>query len=230
MAHTTNVGVPEIAGFWEMVVIPSQFRAAAWATDPVSGVRYYVKTPKVSGQARVELLANSLYRALGIRVPLITLVTVQGRLSVASRIIPARASKMQLVAAHPEVQSGFIADAWLANWDMKSSNLLVDSDGHVWRLDQGGCLHRRALGEPKIFGPVVTEFHTLRDSVINPKAARLYGTIPQSSITAGISSVSSLSDDLIDSITRLAGFDSDTEGRLALVLKERREWLRSSLP
>lgn len=125
------------------------------------GVRRYVKEYDDPGQAFDEVIANTIYRALGIRVPESKLVRGEnGEILVANTIVdnvtnPFNANfldaeeKLQNAEA---ILDGIVADIWLANWDavgIGAENIGNTGVGIPFRLDQGGSLFHRAQGELK---------------------------------------------------------------------------------
>lgn len=152
----------------------------AASPPPVDGDRFYVKasTPK---KARNEALANAYYELLGTAVPEVS-VGADGS-TVASKLIGESVAFDPNNQEHRKAaQQGFVADAWLANWDavgLNFDNMRVAPDGTVWRVDAGGALLYRAMGTPKgdKFGPDVTELSNLRNPGLNPTASAVYGSI-----------------------------------------------------
>ena len=74
-------------------------------------------------------------------------------------------------------------DAWLGDWDVVGLNYdnLLQKGGRAVRIDVGGSLRFRAQGGVKgqAFGKTVDEFDTLRNSKINPQAAKIFKSIKQ---------------------------------------------------
>jgi hypothetical protein len=74
-----------------------------------------------------------------------------------------------------QVRRNFAVDAWLGNRDvfgMTYDNILTDENGVPWRIDNGGALLYRAMGEKKTdFGGKVTELDAFRQG----KKAKIYG-------------------------------------------------------
>jgi SPP1 gp7 family putative phage head morphogenesis protein len=71
-------------------------------------------------------------------------------------------------AAISELKKHFAIDALMGNWDvlgLDGDNVLVDKDGKVWRIDNGGSLRYRAMGSPKggAWNKYPTELWSLRD-------------------------------------------------------------------
>ncbi|MBI4193437.1 MAG: HD domain-containing protein, partial [Candidatus Colwellbacteria bacterium] len=126
--------------------------------------RYYVKFAERGREDRLwnEQLADSLYKALGIPVPETRVVRSGVSYGHASRVLE-EASEAQEGATG--FLDGFIADAFLANWDIVRMDNLLMSRGILYRIDNGGALLFRARGERKdAFGGVVTELETMRSS------------------------------------------------------------------
>jgi hypothetical protein len=119
-------------------------------------------------QMQTEVLANSMYAALGINAPKSKLVTIDGKKAIFSPLIeggvhpsykhgPFLANGVSMASvnnlqAHPQVQAGFAADAILANHDvfgLVHDNIMTTPDGQAHRIDNGGALKFRAQGEAK---------------------------------------------------------------------------------
>lgn len=200
-----------------------------WMHDPKENRRYYVKTPKDPIQARAEYVANRLYRRAGVLAPDMRLVYHQGKLAVASEAIPgAKPMTPGDLATHPQVRRGFVADAWLGNWDapgMGYSNLLGDPHGNVWRIDHGGSLHYRAQGQPKSFPPYVYELDSMRDPSANPEGAAVFGKVGLPHLIEGAKRVARVTDAQIDQAVTQAGYQPDYAQIVASVLKARRDWI-----
>jgi hypothetical protein len=107
------------------------------------------------------------------------------------------------------VYEGFVADAWLANWDAVGigyDNLLVGPDGAAIRIDVGGSLLYRAQGSPKggAFGDKVGEIDSLRDPK-NHWPASVFANIPEEAIVAGVKRLAALPDSEIRGLTEAYG-------------------------
>jgi ADP-ribose pyrophosphatase YjhB (NUDIX family) len=153
-----------------------------------AGQQWYVKFPKTEDHARNEQLTNELYRLTGANVPHTMLVRgPEGKVGIASHMLPAGSPTFADIAAtgadhssyHPHLHDHFATDAWLANRDvlgLTNDNIMVNSDTNIpVRIDQGGGLRYRAMGEPKSdFGPMVNEW----DYMLNKgKAKAVYGSM-----------------------------------------------------
>lgn len=165
------------------------------------GARWYCKFPSNPAIAKNEVLASKLYAAAGIRVPEVKLVSDNGKVGVASRMIDGLKASKDRLADAPGARDGFAVDAWLANWDVVGlgyDNLLLDKSGQAVRIDTGGALSYRAQGGLKgaAFGDKVTELETFRNGM-NPQAATVFGDISDDEIRAGVERVASVSADTI---------------------------------
>ena len=153
---------------------------------PVNGDKFYVKTMNIPERARNEALANAFYEQLGIAVPEVG-VGQDGK-TVSSKLIGEKVDFDPNNPAHVKAaQDGFVADAWLANWDavgLSYDNMQVNPDGTVFRVDAGGALLYRAQGKPKgqMFGNDVGELDSLRNPSINPQATKVYGGITETQL------------------------------------------------
>jgi hypothetical protein len=145
------------------------------------GVLWYCKFARDPGTGkydenigRNEVLAVQLYKLLGVRVPDVRLIDYYGRYKgVCSRIVPGVRSAyeddddFQLLVNSEELQTNFVIDAWLADYDVvgpDGANTLLTRDNQVIRIDVGGSLFYRAQGgRKKEFGKTVTEWTSMRD-------------------------------------------------------------------
>lgn len=198
--------------------------------DPQTGARYVRKRGANADHLRSEVQADQVYRALGVPVPEPMLFeTDKGPVKLAPFIEGQTlgeylkgATKAQRAALTAQVQSHFVADALLANWDVAGlslDNLLVDARGVIWRIGNGGSLRFRAQGGAKAFGPNVEELTTLRDPKKNPQTAKLFATLTEEDIHAQIRTVLGQRDALLsaappDLRDALAARMDDLESRL----------------
>lgn len=168
------------------------------------GAQWYIKFPADQAKVHNEVLAGRLYRLAGVDVPELAIAERDGRIGVASRIVPnltSDASRLR-TGKVPGVAEGFGADAWLANWDvvgLNYDNLLVDAAGRAWRVDTGGALLFRAQGATKgtAFGRQVGEIDTLRDAAKNSQAASVFGTLTEPEIKASLARIIAIDEDTI---------------------------------
>ena len=112
-----------------------------------------------------EILTDALYQALGIAVPEFAVYdTLPEPLAKQlgcdpngifrlSRFIECKQATGEEIAEH--LSRNFVADALFANWDIPVSfkNVIMGKDGILYRIDNGGALRFRALGQLKINTP-----------------------------------------------------------------------------
>lgn len=179
--------------------------------DTGTGQKWYVKTPGTEEIARNEVLAAKLYEKMGIEVPDLHIVQFNGKPSVASKIVDGLSENSTALRAGEVagVHEGFVADAFLANWDVVGlgyDNLLVKA-GRAIRVDTGGALRFRAQGglKGKAFGNVVDEIDSLRNPANNTQSAGVFGRISDAELKAGARRVANLTDDDITQIVTTYG-------------------------
>ncbi len=136
-------------------------------------------------QFKEEVLSDAIYTAidaaepsLKINVPAFEAVTdAQGNLQRKSQFIAGHELGLGIFADQKnQVAAGFIVDAFMANWDLVKAgkNLWLGTDGQIYRMDNGGSLRYRALGELKNgidgydFNNAASDIYTLR-GIKDPK-------------------------------------------------------------
>lgn len=173
------------------------------------GVEWYCKFPASEDVARSEVLAAQLYSLAGVAGQDAKLITRSGKIGIASRWVDvSKAGSPAKLAATDGVLSGFVVDAWLGNWDVVGlgyDNLQVGADGQAIRVDAGGSLEYRAMGAKKPFGAKVSEIDTLRDKMVNPQAAAVFGKITEADMTASAVKVAAVSESAIRQLVAKVG-------------------------
>ena len=214
---------------------------AQFAED-ADGRRWLVKTYRGDeDRVATELLANAIYRKLGIDVPAAGTLTFGGKPALAYPLVEGvpggYKSGLRIQAPSRELARGFMADAFLANWDvvgLEHDNVLwpegttkesLGPDTPAVRLDQGGSLQYRAMGSRKPFGPVPTEVWTMA----SPRGGQAFGTMALSpeAKRAGAKQIGKLTDSAIDGLVDAAPFkDGKMRDEVRAALKARRDWMR----
>ena len=202
-----------------------------------AGVKHYVKSPASDQHVRNELLAMDLYRLAGVAVPETFATTLDGKVSVASRYIEGLTGS----GANPKdlagTKEGFVADAWLANWDAvgvgstKYDNIL-GLDGQAYRMDAGGALLYRGAGGPKgdKFGEEVTELEGLRDKQLNPVSETVFGGMTLQELAASATQVTTIPDAKIAAaVQEHFGDDPDLAQSLTAKLIARRNHINKQV-
>ncbi|NUS42482.1 MAG: hypothetical protein HOQ24_02115 [Mycobacteriaceae bacterium] len=200
------------------------------------GARWYVKDPGSDVHARVEVLANDLYRAAGVLVPDVDLVHLPNEhfdrtgIGIRSGFVVGTDPHPRLddPSTRRALHQDFAVHAWLANWDVVGSaydNLQFSPQhGRPIVIESGGALLHRAQGAPKgeAFGRRVSEIDTLRDRALNPTAHHVFADVSESAIRAGVDRIRAITEPRIDQLVDRAGLPKTTAEALKVILKERR--------
>lgn len=197
------------------------------------GNQYVVKFPD-ENKAKNEILANRFYNALGVDAPQTELISQNGKIGIASPFIPNQGDMSKHIGnaeIRDRVAKGFVADAYLANWDfagLGNDNIVIDNEGNPIRIDNGGALLYRAMGTPKgdLFGEKVGELSTLRTS---DQGKQFYANLTDEQIKESGQAVANLSDAEIDTLVDSVDFDDATSQELKSKLKARRDYIKSTL-
>lgn len=204
--------------------------------DTATGQKWYIKQPASADVARNEVLAGKLYELAGVEVPELHIVTLDGKVSIASKIVEGlQKADAATLAAAPGTASGFAVDAWLANWDvigLSFDNLLTLGSRAV-RVDTGGALRYRAQGGLKgtVFGRKVTEIDSLRDPSLNRQAQQVFGRLTAAEIEDSVARVLSVPDEQIRAVVAKFGpEDAATRAELADLLIARKRDLEARFP
>ena len=175
-----------------------------------TGNQWVVKSAKKGKggfeQVKMELIANDIYEAVGIRVPKHKLDTDAKSLileyidgptlkQINKAEMPGEESKgeSKYKKAKAELQKGFIVDALIANWDvigLDEDNIIIPSNGTpAVRIDNGGTFMFRASGGKKPFGKFVTEIDTMRNKIKAPQAYKIFGSLTDTDIDSQIKTI-----------------------------------------
>jgi hypothetical protein len=109
-----------------------------------------------------------------------------------------KGNSVKLKEVQTLVQKNFVADCLLANWDvigLEYDNIRINVETkEIWRIDNGSGLNYRAQGQKKdakFFNEsgVIGEFESLRNPMINPQAALIFGTITNRDIIQQIEDI-----------------------------------------
>jgi hypothetical protein len=177
------------------------------------GKPVYVKWNKSSLHNKNEILANRLYELFGVPVPTVHEAVVNGKEGVLSQWVSgAKPMTQGEMSAHPDVHQGFIADAWLGNWDVAGQgydNIVktgtAQDVGDAYRIDTGGALLFRAQGNPKNvingsdFGKDVTELETLVDGT-NMQSKNVFASLTDEQKVQGAKTLGGITDYMIDKV------------------------------
>lgn len=237
--HSLNDTLPEQTNFENghaLITDPSAKKIGGQAGSNEGGLYtlntpdgpkdFYVKKPQSEDHGKNEALANDLYKELGVKAPNVDLSS-DGNLY--SEIVSGKHDMEYQMKSKfgqfwkEKVQKDFAIDAWLSNRDvfgLTYDNILTDSEGNPWRIDNGGALKYRAQGQAKTdFGPEVTELAVFKTG----KKSAIFGpgTMDKKQELDGVHRLANLSPDMINSLVEKHGMDAST----ADTLKARREYI-----
>lgn len=214
---------------WDLTKISGQLGSneGGWYEKP-NGERFYVKFYENPSQGQAEFVANAVYAKLGIKTVRSEIIQLDGREAIASPAVPeATPASREAQGGSEDVQKGFVADAFLANWDVVGlvyDNIVQGEDG-FYRIDNGGSLIFRAQGGDKTYSP---------DSIPELQSMRVPGR-PTGEVFAGITEdeigrqarelVSKLSPEDIRAIIDESGLEGKDRDRILTGLLGRREYL-----
>ena len=205
---------------------------------------HYVKWPNSAARAKVEALTAQLYALAQVPVPTVRVVKFQGKDAVLSDWID-EAAPMSLyqMSQHPDVRSGFAADAWLANWDvvgLQADNVVKGPGNKAYRIDGGGSLLFRAQGKGKPLSAQVQELESLRSASVAPQASQVFQDLTAAELRESVKQVAAVTDQQIDEAVdrvklpkksadypaaQFGAAASDLPTFLKYRLKERRDYL-----
>ena len=166
---------------------------AFWATNQRTGDLFYVKCGSLFGDEnhlKSEFLASKLYNLAGIKTPKMEL----GKLDDGTTCLVSKFVEGLEPLNKAEAQKAFGVDAWLANWDGVVSGNTFSKAGSCIKVDCGGALKYRALGERKpTFTDKVDELVTLL-SKNNPESESIYRDMTRETLIASLKKVAMISD------------------------------------
>ena len=183
-----------------------------------AGVEHYIKTPSTPLHAENESLASTLYNMLGVNAADVQVGDDNGQVKTVSKIV--QGARSATSSDKKQMQSAFVADAWLGNWDaVLNDNTLIDSSGKPVKIDVGGSMLFRARGGAKgaQFGDTVGEIDTLR------QRNSVYADITDAQIKEQVKALKSVSADMIKAQVKAILTDSAQATKLADTLIARRQ-------
>ena len=163
---------------------------------------HYVKWNNSEVRAKVEALTGALYALADVPVPIQRVIDFKDETAVMSDWLDdAVPMSMEDLKSHPDVRENFAVDAWLANWDVVGSNgvnIVKGPGGKAYRVDLGGALLFRAMGDSKQLPAEVDELTLLQDFGKNPMSAQVFANLTDERLKAGAQKVGKISDQQID--------------------------------
>lgn len=164
-----------------------------------TGEEFYVKFYHDQDQACCEYLANMVYSILDIPVPASRLIFFEKKLGICLKKVEIkRAVSYEELAQSGQFLEGFLADAYLDNYDVAGSdadNVVLDTQGRYVRMDNGSSLFFRATSGRKTVG---SRYEYLEDSVPEIDEFRLEST----NLAARVYSKAVISEEMLNSQTR----------------------------
>lgn len=219
-----------------------------WYLDKASGDRYFVKSyehhPEGKNRAATEYIANRIYAHMGILVPETHMVGGKVAMKEMKGLVKfpynfgsgksfSVAQAKTFFGDQSDIKNGFVVDAWLANWDvfgLEFDNVCRTPAGRMMRLDNGGSLFYRAMGnyKPSFSNEAVTEIDTMRNPAIAREAGHIFQNLTQAEIQAQAKKLAvTMTDTVIDEIIAASGISNPKQ--ISEILIKRRNWLVAHL-
>lgn len=180
VTETVPDEIPDISKLKKIKRLGGSTGATLYEDD--FGNKYVVKYGDSEQHIRSEYLADELYRSFGANVPEARLFDSGNKVYKVARYVEGTLLSdlegEEFESARKELQKHFATDALLGSWDVVGldlDNIIVDPDGKVWRIDNGGSLLYRAQGGPKNLTGYMDELWSMRSEKINPSSFRIFG-------------------------------------------------------
>ena len=210
------------------------------------GKLYYVKHDNPAASAN-EALSNTLYGIAGIKVPKTNVVKFGGGNALMSEWISdhkkhtAYSQVPEAFKNNSDLQSGFLVDAMLANYDVAGQNWdnIVESGGDIYRLDQGGSLNLRAQGQPKENfhtwdGPYIPELTSMLSPTKAPQASQVFDGMDDKTWQKAAQRVFTLTNSKIQETVEKSTIQPQKMDEMTNTLKKRRDsiinWMVKNKP
>ena len=214
---------------WDLIKVSGQLGSneGGWY-EKSTGERFYVKFYENPSQGQAEFVANAIYEKLGIKAVRSEIIQLDGREAIASPAVPgAMPASMEAQRDSEDVRKGFVADAFLANWDVVGlvyDNIVQSEDG-FYRIDNGGSLIFRAQGGDKAYSPdSILELQSML--VPGRSAGEVFAGITEEEIGKQARElIGKLSPDDIRAIVDESGLEGEDRDRILTGLLGRREYL-----
>jgi hypothetical protein len=211
--HGPNCGRPSKDNYLETKTGDAQGTNKGGFYRGADGKDRYVKFYKDPVQGKVEVLANEIYRDLGIGAPKSTVFNTATGEAFGSELIH-DSKELNAIKITPaiagKIMDGFAADVLTANWDavgLEKDNIRVISDGTPHRVDNGGSFLFRAQTGRKpdslLNNPTETK------GFFDPKVNRAYQSVAK---TAGYTSVASMGHELERQVNSIAALEHKSGG------------------
>ena len=220
-----------------------------YGLDVADGKLYYIKygsmcpdkaLSHIPSQAENEVLASKLYELAGVDCAKMQLAfDDNAKKVVLSEYIP---DLSPISECNKGVIDGLGADIWLGNWDAICSNNIQMAKDKCYRIDFGGALEYRSLGELKNkindnfdiecnFGEIVQELSSMFDPNINRISAikNLSTNLTREDLIASLRKIITLDDEKIRETVLQNLEDKKSAQELADILIKRKTYLHQAL-
>lgn len=137
----------------------------------IDGIPYVIKAGSGSHAEHLhnEVMADMAYRAGGIRAADCMEYNFKGKTYKLAEFIKGKslydymktATEDQKEAVRKDLLQGFPLDVLFSNWDVLGANrdnVMVDEEGHCWRIDNGGAFSMAAQSNKKSLGFALSNF------------------------------------------------------------------------
>jgi len=197
-----------------------------------TGQKFYIKFSSSGSdeQVKSEALANNLYELLGISTLGTSLITFDNKTALKSTWNPnLETIPISQMSKEAGILDSFVADAWLANWDVigpNNDNTQKYGDKIV-KIDSGGALAFGGAGGPKPFTATVNEIESMQDPNKAKVAYQVFQNIPTEHLVTGAQKLAKVTDAHIDAIVDNSQISN--KENMKEVLKARRDALVGKL-
>jgi hypothetical protein len=195
-------------------------------THKQTGDEFYIKFSSSGSaqQVKSEDLANKLYELLGVSTLGTSLVSFQGKTALKSSWDSALTPiKLDDMPNEPAIMDNFVADAWLANWDVigPDHNNTQKSGSKIIKVDSGGALGFHGAGSAKAFPDEVQELDSMRDPSKAKEAHKVFSHVSEANLIKGAQKLAKVTDAHIDAIVEASKITG--KAKMAATLKARRD-------
>lgn len=196
------------------------------------GKTYYVKFHEYEQIGQNELLAGKLYAIAGGTIGDHHAVEINGKKAIAREWIDADKADWSKASHREAASKDFAVHAWLANWDAVGAgsenpmdNIRILPNGQALSVDVGGALLHKGGGQGKLdeFTDKADEWDTMRDSSINPSAAKVFGSMTPQQLVDSAKKLQHVSDEQIKTLCDKfgPGTESQKQGYIDNLIKRR---------
>ncbi len=220
-----------------------------YGLDVTDGKLYYIKygsicpdktLSHIPSQAENEVLASKLYELAGVDCAKMQLALDDStKKIVLSEYVP---DLSPISECNKGVIDGLGADIWLGNWDAICSNNIQMTKDKCYRIDFGGALEYKSLGELKNklndnfdiecnFGEIVQELSSMFDPNINriKPIKNLSTNLTKEDLITSLKRITTLDDEKIRETVLQNLEDKKSAQELADILIKRKTYLRQAL-